>query len=163
MKTIIIILLIAIILAILISIVLYIKNEKDIGYFKGIASDNLLKGEMLFYIKKHTIFRLFFILYSVTHYVLNIISVIFSMVSIYMFLDDDLDPSVQAIFLLIAAISSNLSIGLRFDRIAEGYIQAMRIMENAILNYAIDQKSSGLQSLREANDKAEQYIQKYFM
>lgn len=149
------------ILIVILVIALYLKLKNEHNYF--IAKDNVEKdeAELYFYIKKHTIFRLCFLAYSITHYLLNIISIIFSMVTIYMVLDKSIDSNLQAVFLLVAAISTNLSISLRLDCIAEGYAQAMRIMEYAILNYI--RKGASLYSLCEANKKAEECIGNKFI
>ena len=58
---------------------------------------------------------------------------------------------------MLAAVSTNLQIVLRFDKIAEGYICAMRILEQAILEYE-EQESAELDVLLQANKKSEEII-----
>ena len=127
------------------------------GYFENIADPAILKGPLSFYIKKHLIFRLFFLMYSVGHHFLNVIAVTSSMIAIYMVLDDSVSSQWQSICLLISAISTSFIFGFRFDRVADGYVHGMRIMEKAILSYVSD-PSIGLQPLCDANNEAEQYI-----
>lgn len=122
-------------------------------YFEGIEKEGML--EIRFFVKKHTIFRFFALLYAVIHYSLNIISVTASFVTVYMIIDDKLGINVQIFFLLTAAITTNLIFGLRIDKISEAYAQAMRILEYAILKYSLEGK---MDILYEANDRAEQCI-----
>ena len=71
------------------------------------------------------------------------------------------DESYQIFFLLFAALSTNLILGFRLDKIAEAYATAMRIMENAILEYVND-SDSDIQKLIEANKMAEQHLSNKF-
>ena len=71
-------------------------------------------------------------------------------------MDDKTEINTQIFFLLTAAITTNLMLGLRLDKISETYAQAMRILENAILKYSIKEEEKIL--LYEANEKAEQLM-----
>ena len=48
-------------------------------------------------------------------------------------------------------------LGLRLDKISEAYVQAMRILEKAILKYLLEENSKK-RILYKANEKAEKYI-----
>lgn len=66
----------------------------------------------------------------------------------------------QIFFLLTAAISSNLVLGLRVDKISKTYATAMRILENAILLYFLKEEEKI--SLYTADKEAEQLIENNF-
>lgn len=151
---------ICIALAVILMTILLYRFMIPTKYFKNAASDAVLDGEGGFYIRKHTTFRLLFLVYSITHHLLNIISVVSAMVSIYMVLDSSSD-NIRAIILLVSAVSTNHIFGLRLDRTAAGYVEAMRILENEILNY-LQCETKGLSKLQKANDEAEQYIANRF-
>ena len=136
---------------------LRLNNSK---YFKDVVKDEC--PEVRFFIKKHTIFRFFAILYSLIHYSLNVISVTTSFITVYMVMDSDIKVNTQIFFLLTAAITANLVLGLRIDKISEAYMQAMRILEYAILEYSLNEEKP-ISLLYEANDKAEQCIGNKFL
>lgn len=146
--------LVVIIIAILIIVVttvgLHLNKSK---YFQDIEEEGTT--EIKYFVKKHTVFRFFALLYAVIHYSLNIISVTSTFVTVYMAIDNTIGSNVQIFFLLTAAITTNLIFGLRIDKISEAYAQAMRILEYAILKYSLEGK---MDILYEANDKAEQCI-----
>lgn len=129
-------------------------NLNNSKYFSGTVKDQ--DPQIKFFIKKHTIFRYFSLLYALIHYFLNIVSIITSFITVYMVMAK-LEIDTQILFLLTAAITTNLVIGLRVDKIAEAYAQAMRLLEYAILKFSLEDDSKA-EILYEANDKAEQCI-----
>lgn len=74
-----------------------------------------------------------------------------------MVMDDNLDLYIRIIISVVAAISTTLQAILRFDKVGEGYICAMRIIEQAILEYEY-KESESLEILLQANIKAEEAI-----
>lgn len=108
-----------------------------------------------FYIKKHTIFRLFAILYNYVHYCLCIFAVIFTLITVYMVLDRSIETQRQIFFLMMAAIFSTLSNTLKLQDIARGYFKAMRVLETAILTY---KERHNIEDLIKANEEAEEII-----
>lgn len=143
---------------ILLGIIIGLRLNRS-KYFDKIIKDKSYEVE--FFVKKHTLFRFFSIAYSIIHYSLNIISTTASFITVYMVIDSKTELSTQIFFLLTAAIASNLLLGLRMDRISETYAQAMRILENAILIFCLEEDSKK-EILYEANEKAEQYIGNHF-
>lgn len=143
-----------ILLLIIIGIAIGI-NLNGRKYFKEINKDKY--PEIDFFIKKHTVFRFFAIFYSILHYTLNIISATTSFITVYMIIDSSIELSIQIFFLLTASIATNLMLGLRLDKISEAYVQAMRILEKAILKYLLEENSKK-RILYKANEKAEKYI-----
>lgn len=148
-----IVILVLIILLIIAGITIGLRLNNS-NYFCNIIKDDC--PEIKFFIKKHTIFRFFALGYLIIHYFLNIISVTTSFITVYMVMDDKTEINTQIFFLLTAAITTNLLLGLRLDKISETYAQAMRILENAILKYSIKEEEKIL--LYEANEKAEQLM-----
>lgn len=65
-------------------------------------------------------------------------------------MDDNLDLYIRIIISVLAAISTTLQTILRFDKVGEGYICAMRIIEQAILEYE-HRESESLEILLQAN------------
>ena len=114
-----------------------------------------------FYINKHTIFRRFAMLYSIVHYLLQIISIVTTLITIYMVVDTSDKLKIQIIFLLLSAVFSSLGIILRFDKVGGCYAQAMRVLETAILTYLAGEDDS-LLPLVDANKEAEEIIENNF-
>lgn len=84
-------------------------------------------------------------------------SVSFSTVTIYMVMDEKLNLSIRIIVSVMATVTTTLQTILRFDKVGEGYICAMRVLEQAILEYE-NKDSTTLEILLEANIKAEEII-----
>lgn len=170
---IIILILIAILIIMGVSIGLHLDKS---NYFQDVIHTNSpLHSKLKFFIKKHTIFRFFALFYAVIHYVLNVISVATSFITVYMvMIEGDTLLNMRIFFLLTSAISTNLLIGFRLDKISGAYAQAMRILEEAILKCCDGGKDDKLpengqsedkqpennlyKMLYEANSKAEQYL-----
>lgn len=76
-------------------------------------------------------------------------------------MDTKLNIVPRLIVSVLAAVSTNLQIVLRFDKVAEGYICAMRVLEQAILEYE-QEESLGLEVLLQANKKSEEIIHNLF-
>ncbi len=131
-------------------------TRKNTYFSQAAASERL--NSIRFYINKHTIFRRFSMMYSVAHYFFYILSIITTLITVYMVVETSNAKDTQIIFLLLAAIFSSLVITLRFDKIGGYYAQAMRVLEKAILTYLADTNDT-LTSLVEANAKAEQIIE----
>lgn len=105
------------------------------SYFKDAKYDEDQNPGVGFCIKKHTIFRFFALFYQIAHSVLQVISVTASSITLYTVMASDVSIYTQIFFVLISTISTNMIIGFRFDKLAECYGTAMRILENAILKY----------------------------
>lgn len=112
-----------------------------------------------FFVKKHSLFRMFGILYNGIHYLLSIFAVIFTMITVYMVMDKSIGVQKQIFFLLLAAISSTLSSTLKLQDAAKGYFKAMRVLETAILTY---KEKHIIDDLIKANEKAEEIIGEKF-
>jgi hypothetical protein len=67
-----------------------------------------------------------------------------------MVMDTELNSILRLIISVLAAVSTNLQIVLRFDKVAEGYICAMRVLEQAILEYE-ERQDTSLEILLQAN------------
>lgn len=74
-----------------------------------------------------------------------------------MVMDDKLNLYIRIFVSVVAAITTTLQTILRFDKVGEGYICAMRIIEQAILEYE-NRESTTLDVLLKANIKAEETI-----
>lgn len=72
-------------------------------------------------------------------------------------MDTELNLYIRIFISVMASITTTLQTILRFDKVGEGYICAMRIIEQAILEYE-DKKSATLEVLLQANIKAEEII-----
>lgn len=88
-------------------------------------------------------------------------SISLTTITIYMVMDTKLELLSRMVVSVLAAVSTNLQIVLRFDKVAEGYICAMRILEQAILEYE-EQESAELDVLLQANQKSEEIIHNMF-
>lgn len=112
-----------------------------------------------FFVKKHSLFRMFGILYNGIHYLLSIFGVIFTMITVYMVMDKSMEVQKQIFFLLLAAISSTLSSSLKLQDTAKGYFKAMRVLETSILTY---KEKHIIDDLIKANAEAEEIIGEKF-
>lgn len=112
-----------------------------------------------FFMKKHSIFRMFGILYNSIHYLLSVFAVIFTMITVYMVMDKSMGVQKQIFFLLLAAIFSTLSSALKLQDVANAYFKAMRILETAILMY---REKHNIEELIKANAEAEEIIGEKF-
>lgn len=74
-----------------------------------------------------------------------------------MVMDEKLALYIRMIVSVMAAITTTLQTILRFDKVSEGYICAMRIIEQAILEYE-EVEDNTLEVLLQANKEAEQVI-----
>lgn len=122
------------------------KNEKPFG---KIAPD--------MYYEKQMMFRKCYGFFIGVHYILLVMSVSLTTITIYMVMDTELNNTVRLVVSVLAAVSTTLQVVLRFDKVAEGYICAMRILEQAILEFE-EIESAKLETLLEANIRAEQVI-----
>lgn len=103
---------------ILIGIVVGVSayKGKNTYFSQGDSSDCL--GYIKFYINKHTIFRRFALMYSIIHYIILVLSLITTLITVYMVVETSNAKDIQIIFLLLSAIFSSLVITLRFDKVS---------------------------------------------
>ena len=134
----------------------YKSSQSEDNYFGFGQYDPKLK----FFLKKHDIFRRVALLYIGLHYLISILAVIFTLMTVYMILDKSIGIYWQVLFLLMAAILSALSCTLNLDDLAKVYFQAMRILETAILQY---RETNEVNTLIEANKEAETFIGEKFV
>ena len=71
--------------------------------------------------------------------------------------DGNLNFNLRMIVSFLAAMATIFQVILRFDKVAEGYIRAVRIMEQAILEYE-QCEDADFDVLLEANRRAEEVI-----
>lgn len=109
------------------------------------------------YYHKQRMYRLCYGFFIGIHYLLVVMSVSFSSITIYMVMDEKLNLSIRIFISVMATITTTLQTILRFDKVAEGYICAMRILEQAILEYENIELTT-LDVLLQANIKAEEVI-----
>lgn len=146
---------------IVISICLFFWNfyrRKDVGkkFFEDSEKPYNKKAPEMYY-HKQRMYRLCYGFFIGVHYLLVVMSVSLTSVTIYMVMDEKLELHIRIIVSVMAAITTTLQTILRFDKVGEGYICAMRILEQAILEYE-QVESNGLEVLLKANIKAEQII-----
>lgn len=127
--------------------------------------------------RKQQVFRLSYGLLHTLDKLLLITSVIYSALTAYLILDTSAQTSITITFLVISTSSSILKSSLGLDKIARPYIEAVRIMESAILRY--EYKTTPVNSdiaqsvdaglcnpdyaiLLDASEKAEKTIQSKF-
>ncbi len=109
------------------------------------------------YYHKQRMYRLCYGFFIGIHYLLVVMSVSFSSITIYMVMDEKLNLSIRIFISVMATITTTLQTILRFDKVAERYICAMRILEQAILEYENIELTT-LDVLLQANIKAEEVI-----
>lgn len=143
-------------------IFMHFYRNKDCGkkFFEDSEKPFNKKAPEMYY-HKQRMFRLGYGFWVCTHYILLIMSISFTIVTIYMVMDEELNLYVRIIVSVMAAITTTLQIILRCDKISEGYICAMRIMEQAILEYETIENET-LEILLQANIKAEEVIHNMF-
>ena len=146
---------------IVIAICLFFWNfyrRKDVGkkFFEDSEKPYNKKAPEMYY-HKQRMYRLCYGFFIGVHYLLVVMSVSLTSVTIYMVMDEKLELHIRIIVSVMAAITTTLQTILRFDKVGEGYICAMRILEQAILEYE-QVESNGLEVLLKANIEAEQLI-----
>ena len=151
----------ALITIIVIAICLFFWNfyrRKDVGkkFFEDSEKPYNKKAPEMYY-HKQRMYRLCYGFFIGVHYLLVVMSVSLTSVTIYMVMDEKLELHIRIIVSVMAAITTTLQTILRFDKVGEGYICAMRILEQAILEYE-QVESNGLEVLLKANIEAEQII-----
>ena len=140
------------------SFFLHFYNKRDLGkkFFEDSEKPYNKKAPEMYY-HKQRMFRLSYGFFIGVHYFLVIMSVSLTTVTIYMVMDKKLALYIRIIVSVMASITTTLQTILRFDKVAEGYICAMRIIEQAILEYE-EVESNGLDILLQANIEAERVI-----
>lgn len=155
----------AFVIGIIIGILLiftHFYHDKDRGkkFFEDSEKPFNKKAPEMYY-HKQRMFRLCYGFFIGIHYLLVIMSISFTSVTIYMVMDDKLDLYIRMCISVMAAIATTLQTILRFDKAGEGYICAMRIIEQAILEYE-NRENETLDILLQANIKAEAIIHNMF-
>jgi len=148
-----------IVVAVIITIIslfihLYKDKGKGIKFLKDCESRSGIEVPDVYY-HKQRMYRYCYGFFIGVHYLLIVMSVTFSSITIWMVTDEN--KSIALVVSVIAAISTTLQTVLRFDKIAEGYICAVRIMEQAILEFKHG-KFPEYRELLEANKRAEEVI-----
>jgi hypothetical protein len=128
----------------------FVDNEKPL---------NRLAPSM--YYDKQMMYRKCYGFFIGVHYILVLMSTTLTVITIYMVMDTALNNMLRLVVSVLAAVSTNLQIVLRFDKVAEGYICAMRVLEQAILEYE-ERPDTSLEILLQANIKAEEIIHNMF-
>ena len=155
-------LIIVLIIILIIRFFWYFYKRRNIGkdFFKESEKPFGKKAPEMYY-DKQMMFRKCYGFFIGVHYLLIVMSISLTTITIYMVMDSDLDIVPRLIVSVLAAVSTNLQIVLRFDKVAEGYICAMRVLEQAILEYE-QEESLGLDILLQANKKSEEIIHNLF-
>ena len=137
---------------------LHFYHQKDLGkkFFENNEKPFNKKAPEMYY-HKQRMFRLCYGFFIGVHYLLVVMSVSLTSVTIYMVMDEKLELHIRIIVSVMAAITTTLQTILRFDKVGEGYICAMRIIEQAILEYE-EIKENDLKVLLQANIEAEKVI-----
>lgn len=151
----------ALVVGIVISICLFFLHfyhQKDLGkkFFENSEKPFNKKAPEMYY-HKQRMFRLCYGFFIGVHYFLVVSSISFTSITIYMVMDNNLDLFIRISISVMAAITTTLQTVLRFDKVGEGYICAMRIIEQAILEYE-ERRDTDLDVLLQANIEAEQVI-----
>lgn len=146
---------------VVIGILLFVTHfyhNKDVGkkFFEGSEKPFNKKAPEMYY-HKQRMYRLCYGFFIGIHYLLVVMSVSFSSITIYMVMDEKLNLSIRIFISVMATITTTLQTILRFDKVAEGYICAMRTLEQAILEYENIELTT-LDVLLQANIKAEEVI-----
>ncbi|MBD9304443.1 MAG: hypothetical protein EGS63_06625 [Lachnospira sp.] len=133
-------------------------HNKDVGkkFFEDSEKPFNKKAPEMYY-HKQRMYRLCYGFFIGIHYLLVVMSVSFSSITIYMVMDEKLNLSIRIFISVMATITTTLQTILRFDKVAEGYICAMRTLEQAILEYENIELTT-LDVLLQANIKAEEVI-----
>lgn len=152
----------------------FLSGKKSIGLgqfsrkpaeIEGAVSQRIAPAP--FYYKQRT-FRFCYGMILTFDKLLLITSVLYSALTAYLILDSMISPSMTVVCLVISAVSSTLKASLGLEKAAKPYIEAVRIMENAILRYEYSNHESSLfrsgsmdnpyQLLLDANEAAEKLI-----
>lgn len=135
-----------------------VYKNKDIGkkFFQE-SEKPFQKSAPNIYYDKQMLFRKYYGFFIGVHYVLVVLSISLTTITIYMVSDENLNFNLRMIVSVLAAISTTFQVILRFDKVAEGYIRAVRIMEQAILEYE-QCEDADFDVLLEANRRAEEII-----
>lgn len=137
---------------------LHFYHKKDLGkkFFEESEKPYKKKAPEMYY-HKQRMFRICYEFFIGVHYFLVVASISFTAITIYMVMDEDLSLFIRIFVSVMATITTTLQTILRFDKVGEGYICAMRIIEQAILEYE-DIEGMELSVLLQANKEAEQMI-----
>ena len=137
---------------------LHFYHQKDLGkkFFENSEKPFNKKAPEMYY-HKQRMFRLCYGFFIGVHYFLVVSSISFTSITIYMVMDNNLDLFIRISISVMAAITTTVQTVLRFDKVGEGYICAMRIIEQAILEYE-ERRDTDLDVLLQANIEAEQVI-----
>mgnify|MGYP000129784902 CR=1 FL=1 len=146
----------------IIKFFLYFYKRRNIGkdFFKESEKPFGKKAPEMYY-DKQMMFRKCYGFFIGVHYLLVVMSISLTTITIYMVMDTKLELISRMVVSVLAAVSTNLQIVLRFDKVAEGYICAMRILEQAILEYE-EQEPAELDILLQANQRSEEIIHNMF-
>lgn len=130
-------------------------HNKDVGkkFFEDSEKPFNKKAPEMYY-HKQRMYRLCYGFFIGIHYLLVVMSVSFSSITIYMVMDEKINLSIRIFISVMATITTTLQTILRFDKVAEGYICDMRTFEQAILEYENIELTT-LDVLLQANIKAE--------
>ncbi len=111
-------------------------HNKDVGkkFFEDSEKPFNKKAPEMYY-HKQRMYRLCYGFFIGIHYLLVVMSVSFSSITIYMVMDEKFNLSIRIFISVMATITTTLQTILRFDKVAEGYICAMRTLDQAILEY----------------------------
>lgn len=146
----------------------------NLGIYKDISKTESTDVAPAPFYHKQRIFRLWYWTINTFDKALLITSLEFSTITAYLILDPTLSTvgneiassSPQAVIcLVISTLTSTLKMALRLDKVAKPYVDAARIMENAILEYEYCEGTvdvnQRLSKLVEANAHAEKIISIY--
>ena len=111
-------------------------HNKDVGkkFFEDSEKPFNKKAPEMYY-HKQRMYRLCYGFFIGIHYLLVVMSVSFSSITIYMVMDEKFNLSIRIFISVMATITTTLQTILRFDKVAERYICAMRTLDQAILEY----------------------------
>ncbi len=111
------------------------------------------------YYHKQVLYRKYYGIFIGVHIYLTLSSVILTLITVYMIMDDSLEQNTRIAVSVLAAITSVLQLTLQLGKKSEGYVLAVRILEQAILEY--EQEEADLKKLLEANIEAEKVIHNF--
>lgn len=133
-------------------------HNKDVGkkFFEDSEKPFNKRAPEMYY-HKQRMYRLCYGFFIGIHYLLVVMSVSFSSITIYMVMDEKFNLSIRIFISVMATITTTLQTILRFDKVAERYICAMRTLDQAILEYENIELTTLDVSLQ-ANIKAEEVI-----
>ncbi len=140
----------------------YFSKNKTIG--KKFFKDNdkpFNKIAPQFYYDKQQMYRKYYGFLIGIHYFLLFSSISLTTITIYMVMDTNINETTRIAVSVLAAISTTLQSILKFDKLGEAYISAMRVIEQAILEYE-EVENAQLEILLSANIKAEEIIHNIF-